>query len=160
MAVTYEPIATTTLGSAASEVEFTSISGSFTDIILVISNGIQTGGGAFRIQLNGDTGTNYSSTNIEGDGSSATSARFSNLSYLRLGQFDDGISNVIVHFQNYSNTTTNKTVISRSNAPASKVSAWVGLWRDTDPITSMKVYISGQTWDSGGTFTLYGIAAA
>ena len=34
-AATYEPIATTTLGSAASTITFSSISGSYTDLILV-----------------------------------------------------------------------------------------------------------------------------
>ena len=38
MAITYEPIATTTLSSAASSVTFSSISGSYTDLVLVITS--------------------------------------------------------------------------------------------------------------------------
>jgi hypothetical protein len=37
MAITYEPIATTTLGSAAASVTFSSISGSYTDLVLVVT---------------------------------------------------------------------------------------------------------------------------
>jgi hypothetical protein len=35
MAKTYEPIATTTLGTAAATVTFSSISGTYTDLVLV-----------------------------------------------------------------------------------------------------------------------------
>jgi hypothetical protein len=35
MAITYEPIATTTLGTAAASVTFSSISGAYTDLVLV-----------------------------------------------------------------------------------------------------------------------------
>ena len=36
MAATYTPIATTTLGSAGTSVDFNSISGTYTDLVLVI----------------------------------------------------------------------------------------------------------------------------
>ena len=37
MPATYEPIASTTLGSDAANVEFTSLSGTYTDLIVVCS---------------------------------------------------------------------------------------------------------------------------
>ena len=37
MAITYEPIATNTLGSAAASVTFSSISGTYTDLVVVVS---------------------------------------------------------------------------------------------------------------------------
>ena len=37
MATTYEPIATTTLGSAAASITFSSIAGTYTDLRLVLS---------------------------------------------------------------------------------------------------------------------------
>jgi hypothetical protein len=57
MAKTYEPIATTTLSSAQSSVTFSSISGSYTDLVLV-SNVSGSGGNAnLRVTLNSDTGS-------------------------------------------------------------------------------------------------------
>ena len=43
MAITYEPIATTTLGSAAASVTFSSISGSYTDLVLIVVPKATTG---------------------------------------------------------------------------------------------------------------------
>jgi ethanolamine utilization microcompartment shell protein EutL len=75
MAKTYEPIATTTLGSAAASYTFSSISGSYTDLILVVDATTTAGNRALQLVLNSDTGTNYSATYITGDGSSTASSR-------------------------------------------------------------------------------------
>jgi hypothetical protein len=67
----------------------------------------------------------------------------------------------IAHIQNYSNTTTHKTVISRGGSPATNSSPMVGLWRNTSAINSIKISLqSGTALKSGSTFTLYGIKAA
>jgi hypothetical protein len=69
MAATYEPIETQTLGSAAASVTFSSITGSYTDLILVSSiSTTHTATTSLVIQLNGDTATNYSNTRLLGDG--------------------------------------------------------------------------------------------
>jgi hypothetical protein len=63
---------------------------------------------------------------------------------------------------NYSNSTTNKTVLSRGGNAATWVTTNVGLWRNTAAITSIKVFASDGTsnMNSGSTFSLYGILAA
>jgi hypothetical protein len=66
---TYTPIATTTLGTAAASVTFSSISGSYTDLVLIIA-GVQSVADVPYIQFNSDTATNYSRTQLSGDGSS------------------------------------------------------------------------------------------
>jgi hypothetical protein len=67
----------------------------------------------------------------------------------------------IVNFQNYSNSTTNKTVLARNSAPDDAVEALVGLWRNTAAITSIQFSNNaGANFATGSTFTLYGIAAA
>ena len=71
---TYTPIATTTLGSATGAVTFSSIPSIYTDIVLVC-NDIRNGAAVTAIQLNGDTGTNYSQTLVAGNGTSAVSSR-------------------------------------------------------------------------------------
>ena len=168
MALTYEPIATTTLTSSQSNVTFTSISQSYTDLILVanVSSSSSTvnvysqiGNGSY------DTGTNYSWTWLGGSGSTAASGKASTTDALLLGACGtSSFSPTIIHFMNYSNTTTYKTILSRSSTAdttsGQTVSAWVGLWRSTSAINQIKLYPNVQSWASGSTFTLYGIKAA
>jgi hypothetical protein len=61
---------------------------------------------------------------------------------------------------NYSNTTTNKSVLGRASNPSANTTACVGLWRNTAAITSVSVYGVGANFTVGSTFTLYGIKAA
>ena len=159
MTATYDCIATTTLGSAQASVTFSSISGSYTDLVLVIGGALSSSDGP-TLQFNNDTGSNYSDTFLYGNGSSATSGRNSSQSEMAIGYMDTGQSNMIVHIMNYANTTTYKTALGRGNAPAALTIARVGLWRSTAAISTIKVKLSGVlTFNSGSTFTLYGIKA-
>lgn len=158
---TYVALATNTLSSAAASVTFSSISGAYTDLVLVVVGGNVSGGGNCRIEINGDTGSNYSSTRILGTGSAASSAREASATSIQTGDVTgtDRLAN-IVNLMNYANTTTYKTVLSRSNSN-SYVSAYVGLWRSTAAIASIIYSVGGGgSFVSGTTFTLYGIAAA
>ena len=71
-----------------------------------------------------------------------------------------GQNNAIVQFQNYSNTTTYKTVLSRGNNASNLVEAFVGLWRSTSAITAIDIKTQSGNFSIGSTFTLYGIKAA
>jgi len=172
MTVTYENIATTTLGSNQATVSFTSINGSFTDLVLVINGGTSDGneGAQFRVgNGSADSGSNYSMTNLAGNGSTVSSARVSNQTAGRFNQTtsfgatNSLTSNIIVHFMNYSNTTTNKTVISRTNVTSGSfpgTETMVNLWRSTSAINVIELRQSGSgQYLSGTTFTLYGIKA-
>jgi len=171
MASTYEKIATTTLGSATATITFSSISGSYTDLVLITNHGVSSGGSGDTISLrfNSDTGSNYSGTTIYGTGSSSASQRFSNQTVINIarsvGPTASSIeSNAVINIQNYSNTTTYKTVISRANVPTGSypgLEATVNIWRNTAAINSIDIlYLSGGTFVSGSTFTLYGILKA
>ena len=167
MAATYTPIATTTLGSAASSVTFSSISGSYTDLRLVIVPTATSGSTTYiALQFNGDTGTTYSETYMTGSGTAATSARDSsvNATYLYNTGAPTTAGQLVVttDIMNYSNATTYKTLLSRSNNAGAFTNAYVGLWRSTSAITSIVISPVGGsgTYASGSTFTLYGIKAA
>lgn len=159
---TYTPIATTTLGSAASTVDFNSISGSYTDLVIVFSAG-EPVGGYLGLRFNGDTTTNYSRTFLYGTGTSAVSDRASNVSsiFINCGA-SVGAGVAVVNIQNYTNTTTYKTVLARNNSQTDGlVMANVGLWRKTpEAITSITLFGGGGNITAGSTFTLYGITAA
>ena len=164
MASTYEKIATTTLGSATGTVNFTSISGAYTDLILVF-NGSEAGGSTPELRVgNGsiDTGANYGWTYMAGTGSSAVSGRSSNADSINpaFNPTTNSIYNVIYHFMNYSNTTTNKTILIRGNDTTGRTIVEVGLWRNTSAINQIRIYDPYNNINSGSTFTLYGILKA
>ena len=163
MPVTYIPLATQTLGSAAASVTFSSIPGTYTDLVLVIAGIFSTAGStSVVLQLNSDTGTNYSNTFIYGNGTSVTSGRGSNQTNMQLGYMSGSAqTNTIINLMNYSNTTTFKTALGRGNSMPDFTIARVALWRNTAAVTSIKVLPdSALNFDTGSTFSLYGIASA
>jgi hypothetical protein len=162
MPLTYTPIATQTLGSSASTVTFSSISGSYTDLVMVISAFTGNDVAEYTMRLNGDSGTNYSVTSLEGAGSVAVSQRQSTQPQMYLVGFQGGTYTepftTLIHFMNYSNTTTNKTILSRSSSNAA--SAYCGLWRSTAAINTIAITTPSSTFSTNTTFSLYGILAA
>jgi hypothetical protein len=69
--------------------------------------------------------------------------------------------NYIVQVQNYSNSTTYKTFLSRANNAANAADGIVGLWRSTSAITSIQFFYSDSSnIITGSSATLYGIKAA
>lgn len=162
MAATYEPIATTTASGSQTTITLSSIPSTYTDLRLVVNGTVGTNDFVY-IRVNGDTGTNYSSTWIIGDGSTASSLRQTTADkiYTDFYVTSTGSSVMIADFNNYSNTTTYKTVLMRSNNASNRVSAAVSLWRSTSAISSITVYsTTGYNFSSSTTFTLYGIKAA
>ena len=168
MPTTYEPIATTTLSSAAATIDFNSISGSYTDLVFVIS-GVSNSNNNIFMRFNSNTGTNYSATRLSGSGSAVFTERATNETYMVNTTYGwptstVGEQNTIMHIMNYSNSTTFKTVLMRSNRASNGLDAQVGLWRQTSAITSISISTNGfsgtANWASGTTATLYGITAA
>lgn len=163
MPATFEPIATTTLGSAASTITFSSIPNTFTDLKLVLVVRATTNQyGQFRI--NGDTGSNYSYTWLDGSGTSVASGRGTNDSFVYLSQrliVSAQPSFYTLHFFSYAGST-NKTILTTNNQDANGsgfVGNQVALWRNTSAINQISL-ISGVTlYDVGTTATLYGIKA-
>ena len=163
---TYVAIATQTLGSSASTVTFSSIPGTYTDLICIcfMKSTATSLERNVLMRFNGDTATNYSQTTVYGENttpgsyrqSSQTGALVSAATPPSSGSFTTNI----VQIQNYSNTTTYKTLLSRW-ASATQNGATVSLWRATPAaITSIELYLSGDQFPSGSTFSLYGIASA
>jgi hypothetical protein len=169
MPTTYTPLATTTVGTATPSVTLSGISGSYTDLVIVISaQGTSAGNDQdINMTFNSDTATNYSRTRLYGNGTSALSTRESNVSSITIGNMPAassslGAGNNIIQINNYSNTITNKTVIIRTNTGASwgTVFGIVGLWRSTAAITSVTFTPASGNFAVGSTFSLYGVASA
>jgi hypothetical protein len=162
MPSTYEPIATQTLGSTAASITFSSISGAYTDLVLM-ANATASVDTQIRLQFNSDTGSNYSATILGGDGSSPFSVRVSNQTSMNIAGVGTVAGVSIIHLNNYANTSTYKTVLGRYNSESTsygETGAKVGLWRSTSAITSVVAFPSSGNFSTGSTFTLYGIKAA
>ena len=168
MPSTYEKIAAYTVPSSTSSYTFSTIAGTYTDLRLIGSGITSTTGYAFTLGVNGDTGSNYSQTLISGNGSSAGSGRYSNATNTSMywggwvnGYDSTAPSTLTADFQNYSNSTTYKSILWRSSSGTRNTEAGVILWRNTAAITSITIYAqSGSTIAANTTFTLYGIKAA
>ena len=159
---TYVALDKVTVGTATPSITFSSISGSYTDLVLVMDLGAGTAGVDIYCQVNGDTASNYSHTRLTGNGTAASSSRGTSLAYMR---FSDGGSpqttaNSVtqVSFMNYSNTTTYKTALNRASNGNRGTDGVVNLWRSTAAITSITVYLSSGNITAGSTFSLYGIS--
>ena len=159
---TYTPIATTNLGSASSYT-FTSIPQTYTDLILIVNDVVNTSTNqGCYVLYNNDSGNNYSRTALRASGSTASSFSQSNNPQLALGA--GGSTNNpkpdIAYIMNYSNTTTYKTTLSRGNDAGGGLDAMVHLWRNTAAITSITICENTGTFSTDATATLYGITAA
>ena len=152
---TYTLIASTTLSTAGSAT-FSSIPQTYTDLVVVVNVSASQSPVNGALRFNNDT-TNYSSTRITGDGTSATSTRDANDDVLRTGVVSTD-SVVISQVFDYANTTTYKTVLSRAGGASDRVAAFVGTWRSTAAITTLAVL--NLNYPIGTTFKLYGIEAA
>ena len=159
--------ATTVTGSAASSVtlDLTGIAG-YTDLVIVSEAKTSSGAGGW-LQFNSDTNANYSFTILYGETpstissyrqSSQTAARYTYAA--GIGSTDGTKSMSRIQIQNYSNSSTYKTFIARSNRASNGIDAIVGLWRSTAAITSVTLYPLSDTFSIGSTFTVYGIANA
>lgn len=172
MTVTYDCIASTTLGSDQSSVTFSSIPSTFTDLRLVVQARVaSTAVDYFSLRFNGDTASNYSFTWMGGNSGGAQTGRFSNLSQGIIGWATSNADStgsyalITCDIMNYSNSTTFKTSLSRTALTTARVDTQSNLWRSTSAINSIVL----ATWGAGtfganniragSTFALYGIKA-
>jgi hypothetical protein len=160
---TYTPIATQTLSNNTSTITFSSISQAYTDLIIVVKSGATVATANGFIRFNSDSTSSYSQTTLRGNGSAAASDRITGATEIALDYYGfstDLTNNVIIQIQNYSNSTTYKTTLHRIDTANYGTVARVGLWRNTNAITSISFISSAYAFIVGSTFTLYGIAAA
>lgn len=163
---TYEPIATTTLGSSSASIVFSSIPSTFSDLRLVV-HAITTGSGNMGIRFNTDTGTNYSVTNLTASVTSSSSTRTTNANGAIVGGnsiLSTSPASFIFDIINYSNTSYNKSFLTTINmnkgTTAGSVELVSGLWRGVNAISTVTLYLSLNSFNTNTTATLYGIARA
>ena len=154
---------TAVASGSATSITLTGLSG-YTDLVIEYNGTLSSTGKDLRFYVNGDNSSGlYSFTWLSGNGSSASSGRQGASNYLA-SYFLVGSSTTpataTYNFQNYSNSTTYKTVIARMSDAGSEVISTVGLWRNTNAITSVTFYPNVGNFTNGDTFTVYGIASS
>ena len=160
MAATYEPIYTTTLGSNQTSVNLSSFGG-YTDLVLVVAGNSSSAGAAYTLQFNGDTTSTYSFTYLYGSGSGSGASGRGSGSEMNIGNTDQSNNQTtIINIMNYTNTTTYKTAISKGGGVTIGGITYVGLWRSTAAITSIRLGINTGTINTNSVISLYGIKAA
>ena len=177
MPITYDSIASQTLTSSTSSIIFSGIPSTYTDLVLVCSAQSTAAANAdtrYILQFNSDTATNYSTTYLRGNTVAASSIRDTNrvqVDNATALSTSPEFTPIIFNINNYSNTTTYKTVLQRAGqinnssgsggAGRSIVGANVSLWRSTSAINRIDItcIVNGQ-FATGSTFTLYGILSA
>jgi hypothetical protein len=162
MPSTYTPIATTTLGSTASSVTFSSIPATYTDLVIV-SAPVGNGDAQVQMKFNNDSSSIYSYTILAANGASAVSARAVQAAFIGTDYFfsvttEGGIT--LINVMNYANTTTYKTALLRSGTASKATMSIVGLWPSTAAINRIDLTATSSTFAAGSVFTLYGIKAA
>lgn len=165
---TYTPIATTTLSNSSSTLyTFSSIPSTYTDLVLVFNGTATTNGNTLFARFNGDTASNYSWTYMYGSGTAAGSSRSNNNSNgILMGGNNTGLSStinsvIVLQIQDYNNTTTYKTALSKFTlAPQEGINVTVGTWRSTSAINSITIRMDLNNLNTGTVISLYGITAA
>lgn len=161
---TYTPLATKTLTSNVASVTFSSIVGTYRDLILVVNGAGGNGDFYPRIRFNGDTAGNYAWLNVGGNGSNTSSyigsgengLQLSNITYLSISN----PGTFIIQIMDYSVTNKWKSVLTRSDRGNLGTELVASVWTQTSAISSLIFYSSnGNTLASGATLTLYGIVA-
>jgi hypothetical protein len=168
MAKTYEKIATTTLGSAASSITFSSIAASWTDLRVVLLATTSTSGTVIRMQHNSDSTSVYSFTELYGSGSAVsadngTSSASINISDSNVVGSSTTIPSMItIDIFSYAGSTYKTSLITESQDynGTGAVTRTVGLWRSTSAITAVNLFPASGNFNIGTTATLYGIKAA
>lgn len=167
MPATYEPIASQTLGSDSASATFSNIGGNFTDLIIVcVVNTSENGANGLRMRVgNGsvDTGSNYSTTLVYGNGTSALSERISSSAQMAVGNAAASGSSPavsVIQIMSYANTSVFKTALNAGALAGDNVARNVNLWRSTSAITNLSFFTTTGNIKSGSTFSLFGVKAA
>jgi len=164
---TFTLIASSTVGSGgAASIDFTSISGSYTDLCLkyALRASTSTNNKDCYITLNGST-SGFSGIYLQGN--SATAGSFTLARYV--GNVPDStatastFSNSELYIPNYSGSTNKSFSVdtvqenNTSTAGQALVQIIAGLWSNTAAITSISIAPSSGTFVQYSTAYLYGI---
>jgi hypothetical protein len=147
-------------------VSLTSIPATYKNLRLVLRDLYPSAATYFGLQVNTDTGANYTfyGQNFGGvnvpDPVRQVNGTIVYLNYTNAKATDNN-NTIIIDFNDYANTSTVKQIISNSNVYGDTVNAWTGAtlntsYTSTSAISSIQIKTGAGTF-SGGTAILYGV---
>jgi len=165
----YDSIATTTVGAGGvASVTFSSIPSTYTHLQIrgIARSTAAAGPRAVYLRFNSDTGNNYASHRLEGDGSSASAGAFTSETYIRIydnpaaNQTASVFSSVVLDILDYANTSKNKTARFLNGFDANGsgyIGFQSGLWINTTAVTSITFTLEAGDFAQYSQFALYGV---
>lgn len=168
----YESIASATGTGSSKTITFNSIPSTYTSLQIRI-NGFTSSADNWNIRINGDSGTNYTTHYVFGNGSSVAAGGYAApfddkgslnaLSSAAVGGSGSYANVGIVDIHNYTNTSQNKTVRSFFGGDANGsggICLDSVLWLSTSAITSLSIITTNYNMTANTTISLYGIKGA
>jgi hypothetical protein len=164
-------LADTTLGSAATNITFTSISASYKHLRIILQTRGDTAGTveAFNMQFNGDSSTNYDQQRITGNNATPSAAAAAAQTSLRCGvQPGAGAArgaifgSTVIDIPNYAGTTAEKSFVSTSASVDSTAANCFtecdgGSRRNSSALNAVKFIPGGSVnFVTGSRGTVYG----
>jgi hypothetical protein len=158
-------IQTVTVGAGgAATMSFSAIPATFTDLMLVVCARDDGGtSGNIYARFNGDSGNNYTSKILYGNGSSAGSTSgISNGAYVAKASgatntFGSGMA-IIPNYAGSTSKSISTDAVDEANATAANISVIAYNWSGTAAISSITMYtFSGNNFSQYSTASLYGL---
>ena len=168
----FESIATVTSSGSTGTVTFSSIPSTYKalQLRLMVRCGRSSTVDQLRLQLNGDTGTNYTRHLLTGTGAAATASGTTAATSINLLNIPaasataDIFGTAIIDIQDYQSTSKNTTiryVNGQDTNGGGNIYLGSGLWVNTAAVTSIYLEpLNVANFASGSTFSLYGIKGA
>lgn len=160
----YESIASVS-PSGTNTVTFSSISSAFKTLQIRASFG-DAAENSLQMRFNGDAGTNYQSSSLEGNGTSVSgnagySENTMSIAFRGQGASTSAsyLAGAIIDIPNYSTSGIIKTCLSYfgvNQNTTGKMGFSEGVWFDTSVISSITITMAAN-YSSGTVFSLYGI---
>jgi hypothetical protein len=166
LAGAFESIASATGTGSSATITFSSIPSTYASLQIRI---FAKDGSLNQIglRLNADSGSNYSTHRLYGDGASVTASALTStnrVSYIGQAVATANIGGVsIVDVHDYASSTKNKTVRSFTGWDINgtgEVRLTSGVWTNTAAVTSLSIVNLVENFATTSVFSLYGIKAA
>jgi hypothetical protein len=163
MANTYVKIASVSVGGGgAASMDFTSIVGTYTDLVLKVCARNSSTSPNIMITLNGSTAS-FTNKVVYGTGSATASTSYARFVAYGCMSTDTATTfgNSEIYLPNYSGSTNksfSSDAVHENNATAANAGLSAGLWSNTAAITSISLAPDSGTFVQYSTATLYGIS--
>ena len=135
---------------------FSSIPSGYKDLVLVVNYAPASGSIGCNFRLNSDSGNNYYTLLMQGNGSTAGS--YSSGAADRTVQWSSASTFGLKTFNimDYTATDKHKSVLSRENQE-NIVTAYAYRWASTSAVSSIEILGTGGSYATGSTFRLLGV---